>query len=690
MDKQLRKNTTGQPKLKKQKKCDDNEILYNIEAIDNPLKRIDEYMKLAINGNENALLKVADMYYYGDTIERDIKKVIEMYKIGREKKFSKCILKLGILYKNGMGIKKNISKAKKLFRESVNLENADAMVQLALLYEDEDNSIESVELYRRAKELGNETAYGHYMRVKMFGIGCDKNIKEVKEMCVFKSYNPTILIQCAYMLYKGEHYERNLTLAYELYDAAKQNAIIDKDFDSLVLLGKQYETGYGIIKDVKCALSIYKTGVSMGSIECMIKLANLYRNSVEFRDYTKAISMYTLAETFGFIEAKKEIQKITKEKIKYDLKQFAELEGGEKTLEDKILELNISEKYKMIIYERYKMESKPTIDSKMIEWFDHVVKIPFGILNNIKSDDVSIGQMLINVRKKLDEKLFGMNRIKEELMMILNNKLRTPQNCHNTIALVGSPGVGKTAIILALCNALNLPFYSISMGGKKDAAFFTGHDFTWQGSQPGVIISALQSMKCCNGIIFFDEVDKLTNNEQGMQVSNFLLHITDFTQNHRFIDEYIKQIPVDLSHIWFIFSMNDENKLDATLRNRMTIVNVDGYNNTEKYNIIKNYTIPKFTQELHLENDLIFTDDIIEYIVKKTEKEEGVREVERNIKKILDKINILKSYNESKIDEKLSFHIDNFKLPLQLTKNMIDIFMNHEKINEHIDNMLYM
>src|SRR5581483_10743217 len=109
-----------------------------------------------------------------------------------------------------------------------------------------------------------------------------------------------------------------------------------------------------------------------------------------------------------------------------------------------------------------------------------------------------------------------------------------------------------------LAKALDIPFVQISMGGCRDSSFLDGHSYTYEGSQPGILVKSLCRMGSKNGIIYFDEIDKLEETAHGREVMWTLLHIWDPTQNMEFRDKYLDELTVDLSHIWFMFSMNDE------------------------------------------------------------------------------------------------------------------------------------
>ena len=187
-----------------------------------------------------------------------------------------------------------------------------------------------------------------------------------------------------------------------------------------------------------------------------------------------------------------------------------------------------------LIYQKYKkLTNLSPGDSeyyKLKEWIDTAVKIPFGYVNGIKNKD-NLSQLLTNIKRGLDSELYGMERVKEEILMAINQRLINPSKSDTNIALVGPPGVGKTRIITVLANLLNYPYEHISMGGVNDSSFLAGHSYTYEGAKPGKIVDSLIKMKCANGIMFFDEIDKIADTSNGKEVSNQLLHITDFTQN---------------------------------------------------------------------------------------------------------------------------------------------------------------
>jgi|APSaa5957512622_1039677.scaffolds.fasta_scaffold30772_1 ATP-dependent Lon protease len=381
------------------------------------------------------------------------------------------------------------------------------------------------------------------------------------------------------------------------------------------------------------------------------------------------------------IETRNKIQEIKNRLEKYN---YTDID-----IEQKILTLQVEDDYYIkYIYDKYKMlkDMNPSDNEyyKLKEWVENVVSVPFdGIKmlkihenNSYKNPDLLAGY-LKHVMDTLDKHLYGMNKSKEELLFMLNHKIKNPDSQHNILALVGPPGTGKTALILALCEALELPSFQISLGGENDASSLKGHSYTYEGARPGQIVTALQKMKCKNGIIYLDEFDKLQKSEHSKEVMGALLHILDFTQNKKFRDRYLPELPIDLSNIWFILSLNDIDHIDPVLRNRIEFIMVNDYTIDEKQEIVKNYLIPKISKEFNFsKTDFTIDDIIITHLINITEKKEGIRDLERNIRSIFRKLDMLKTIHAStKHIFKLSFDVKHFKIPVTITAKIIDVLL---------------
>jgi ATP-dependent Lon protease len=198
-------------------------------------------------------------------------------------------------------------------------------------------------------------------------------------------------------------------------------------------------------------------------------------------------------------------------------------------------------------------------------------------------------------------------------------------------------------------------------------------------------------MKSKNGIMFFDEFDKIGSKKD---ICSTLLHITDPSQNNTFRDNYLADITVDLSNIWFIYSMNTHPS-DSALRDRIFIIEIDGYSNVEKIEILKKHLLPNALESLRLSRgDIIFSDQVIKHIVTHTQKYEdnkgGVRYLERIIRDICRKINLLVKMKGG-LD--LSFKVDSIKnFPVLVDDiKIIDKLINSQKSDDQWNplNMLY-
>ena len=345
----------------------------------------------------------------------------------------------------------------------------------------------------------------------------------------------------------------------------------------------------------------------------------------------------------------------------------------------KLVDLNTSFKNKQIIIKNINtfniLDSSSNEYSKLNNWITSVFNIPFGIYKNI---DINIDKKttINNINKKLDENIFGHEVAKNKLLQYIGEKLNGNNNTSNIITLQGPPGIGKTALIQnAVADAFNLPFHFISLGGATDSSTLEGFDYTYEGSTYGKIVDILIRSKCMNPIIYFDELDKVSETAKGEEIINLLTHLTDNIQNSHFNDKYFSGIDIDLSKVLFIFSCNNINKINKILLDRMFVIKLKSYTNFDKINITKKYIIPNLLKDLNLDNKIIFTDDIIEFIINTYTYEGGIRKLKENINEIVKELNLRDLLNK-KVNRKA------LKYPLKITKNMIvkDILLYKNKV----------
>jgi ATP-dependent Lon protease len=159
-------------------------------------------------------------------------------------------------------------------------------------------------------------------------------------------------------------------------------------------------------------------------------------------------------------------------------------------------------------------------------------------------------------------------------------------------------------------------------------------------------------------------------------VQNLLVHLTDPVQNADFEDKYLSGIPLDLSKVLFAFSANDLGKIDRVLMDRMVVIELQGYSSKEKIAIAENFLLPAALKDVHLDEKVGISKEVLEHILNEYAKEEkGVRELKRCIEAIAQKVNMLRMFNT----KDLPFHIPNFTLPFVVKKDHVDLFLKKKK-----------
>ncbi len=240
-----------------------------------------------------------------------------------------------------------------------------------------------------------------------------------------------------------------------------------------------------------------------------------------------------------------------------------------------------------------------------------------------------------------------MQSAKTQIMQILAQWISNPQSVGNVIALKGPMGVGKTSFARnGVAKVLKRPFEFFSLGGASDAANFVGHSYTYEGSMWGRIADSLMNARCMNPVLYFDELDKISETKQGEEIASMLIHITDRSQNTQFHDRYFAGVDFDLSQCLFVFSFNDESKVHPILKDRMQVIHCSGYTADEKKIILTQYVWPQLIERVKM-NDVSITDDAIKFLISEYSKdEEGVRTLMRSVETLLTRINLLRIADE--------------------------------------------
>lgn len=379
---------------------------------------------------------------------------------------------------------------------------------------------------------------------------------------------------------------------------------------------------------------------------------------------------------FKNLDYNKKIDVLTKEKEIYDYY------NSDTPLRYKILfsKLPISTKsliiHKIDMYES--METNEPEYNKISKWLQGLSQIPFDTYINIpisiSDSNDKITSFLQNSYDILKNTIYGQLEAKNKIMQILAQWISNPTSTGQIIALEGPPGVGKTSLIKhGVSRALNRPFCFYALGGATDVSNLEGHSYTYEGACWGRMVEMLMESKVMNPIIFFDELDKISDTSKGHEIVGLLTHLTDHTQNNTFQDKYFSGINLDFSKTLFFFSYNDVTLLNPILKDRLTIVKFNGYTLNEKINIIRDYILPDLLKNIGFnKNDIIINNNTIEHIIiNYVTNEDGVRNIKRFIEDILLKINLLRLIhtNDNKLD--IIYNIDNLIFPFEITVKII-------------------
>ncbi|MBP3583200.1 MAG: endopeptidase La, partial [Clostridia bacterium] len=262
-------------------------------------------------------------------------------------------------------------------------------------------------------------------------------------------------------------------------------------------------------------------------------------------------------------------------------------------------------------------------------YLDTCLEFPFGIKS---SDSISVEE----ARRILNEDHDGLDKVKERILEFVAVKQFSPDVKNQIICLVGPPDVGKTSVAASIARALGRKYARVSLGGMHDEAEIRGHRKTYVGAMPGRIVTALINAKVENPVIVLDEIDKMSSNFRGDPTSA-LLEVLDPEQNKSFRDNFL-EIPIDLSDTLFIATANSYDGIPAPLLDRMEIIELTTYTDSEKLSIAKNHLVPKQLKRNGISARMFkITDGGILALIKGYTRESGVRSLEREIASLIRK-----------------------------------------------------
>ena len=399
---------------------------------------------------------------------------------------------------------------------------------------------------------------------------------------------------------------------------------------------------------------------------------------------------YTVEER----EYVRKLDKAAQEEIFKKENSILEVLKSDVPIRFKLLNSDLKERAKANVLQKvdhfYTLDPTDNEYQKLLPWVEQLDKIPFGkyceeVIS--KSKPISeIQQYLSNTKDLMDKAVYGHDAAKTQILSIIAREISNPNSGGNSIAIQGPMGNGKTTLIKeGVCKAMNRPFGFIPLGGMQDSSYLLGHEVTYEGSKCGRIVEILAETNCMNPVIFFDELDKVSDTPKGEEIMNLLCHLTDSSQNKEFNDKYFSGVPFDLSRATFIFSYNDESKISPILLDRMTRIKTTGFDKKQKTNIVKDYIMPKMLKEFGMSPDEVGIEEeaIHKLIEDHCDGEKGVRNLKRNIETIVAKLNIMRFLIPDKVQSKHEGFTTDESTVVDILSNMVNTVVDSVDTKEN-------
>jgi ATP-dependent Lon protease len=483
-----------------------------------------------------------------------------------------------------------------------------------------------------------------------------------------------------------EEDEQKETKSKKKKEKAKEEVNTNVESEYIQLLELKKELSKQMEKNPKS--KILKRAITDCSTDIRKLVKNARKNNT--KEYKKLIhSDDTKPGEFEFFKTK--MSNAEQRRIMSELKEVNQFISIDKPYRLALLESSIPPKLKANAMQKINMlRSMDSCDPeyfKIKHWVDNFMRIPFC---KYKSLSVSMAdgiekchEFMMNAKNILDTCVYGLDDAKLQILQMVGQWISNPQAMGTAIAIKGPPGTGKTTLVKdGISKILGREFVFIPLGGASDASFLEGHSYTYEGSIWGKIVQSLMDCQCMNPVFYFDELDKLSETPKGEEIAGILTHLTDTSQNSQFHDKYFSEMDFDLSKCLFIFSYNDEHKVNPILRDRMYRIMTNGYESKEKIVIAKQFMLPKIREQVNFQpEEIIIPEETIRYIVGAkhlTHEEAGVRNMKRCLEIIHTKLNLfrLMKPEENLFSKDIKMEV---KFPMTVTSKEVDLLIKNEE-----------
>lgn len=480
--------------------------------------------------------------------------------------------------------------------------------------------------------------------------------------------------------------ERELKKKERLKSKKEKNENTSVESEYLELLELKKDLSKKLLKNPKSKILKKAVTECTESIHKLVKSARK-NNTKEYKN----LCNFERKKPSEMAFFKKNLSNSEQLKIMSDLKEINKFIDIDKPYRLAILESKMPPKIKAHALQKLNilnsMDSSDPEYYKIKNWVDTFMRIPFCTYSNL-SVNISHGlekchEFMIDAKKTLDNCVYGLDDAKLQIMQMIGQWITNPDAMGTSIAIKGPPGTGKTTLVKdGISKILGREFVFIPLGGSGDASYLEGHSYTYEGSTWGKIVQSLINCKSMNPVFYFDELDKLSDTPKGEEITGILTHLTDTTQNTQFHDKYFSDIDFDLSKCLFIFSYNDESRVNPILKDRMYRIQTKGYDAKEKIVIARNYMLPKIREQVNFtEQEVIIPDETIQYFISNsqlTQEECGVRNLKRCLEVIHTKLNLfrLMKPSENIFSKEMNLEVS---FPFTVTKKHVDIFIKKDE-----------